>query len=296
MPGFEHDVILVGNASHQQTARQLGLANVQRVSAPYHRAVLALPALWRAVRRVGPSAVIHTWSPGATLAARLVCRRRITLNEPAVWPSVDTELVDGSTRQTLRARWGVSELTPVVALLDARAPRSPAMWGALAVGLARECLLADTTEQAVPALVLHPRAEGLSKTLAMLRDVGWRGGVIQDATLDRPWALLPAADLALAHRYAGSGTAALWAVACGVPLIAERGGTVTDRFSEQGGARPVSPDSPREAGYQVLDLIRDAPARKTLAQRAHEIANQQFSVDATTESLHRAYALAYDPS
>ena len=289
---YEHVVMLIGTAAHERLAQHLGISHLYRIAAPFHRAVLALPTLRRQVKRMGRPGLVHAWSPGAAQAARVICRGLALANESAFAPSVDSDLIDGSVRRTLRERWGVGEQTPIVALLDAQGNRSPAMWGAVGVGLARECLAQEVVEDTLPTLLLHPNAPGLSKTLAMIREVGWRGGLIQEAGLTEPWRVLPAADVALVHRSADGGCAALWAAACGVPVIAERGGSVTDMLGERGGALLVEPDTPREAGDHMLRLIREPAAGQALAELAHRIVDEHYTLEATAASLRRVYESA----
>lgn len=270
-------VLLAAGPELVETAQALGLTDVQRVRVPRHRPMLGLPALHRAIKQVGPVDIIHTWSADARRAVGLIRRGHPARHGRGPTPWVDDALIDGSQRQGLRERWGVGPQACVVAVVSGSADRTPAMAAALGVGMARECLIDEARSTPSLRLLLHPASAGLSKTLALLRDVGWSDALIQDAVADRPWACGPAIDAAVLLGDAGAGDWPLWAAACGVPIIAERGGAVAEALAADGGALLVDPGLPRQVAANLLELQRDPQRVAALCDAARRVADERFS-------------------
>ena len=72
--GADHEVLLAGGQQLAKWAREAGLKDPPRLTAPYGRAVLALPALAGRLRGRSFDAV-HCWSVGAAVAARFLLPR-----------------------------------------------------------------------------------------------------------------------------------------------------------------------------------------------------------------------------
>jgi len=288
----DHHALLIGRQQTLDAARALGLSGAQRVRAPRHRPLLALPALHAAIKKRGEPDVIHTWTPDADRAARLIRRATPRVHGACGTPWVDEQHVDGSRRQSLRERWGVSPETWVVAVTAQRVDQTPAMDAALGVGMARECLEDDEPGRPPrPRLLLHPAAAGLPKMMAVTREMGWSDAVIQDASVGRPWRCFPAVDavVALGGGGGGGGAAALWAAACEAPIITQRGGAVGDGLIAAGGALPVDPGLPLQVAAQLLKLFREPPARVALVRAARAAVDARFTRDEAARSLAACY-------
>ncbi len=288
-PQYQHRVLLFGPPWMQQLAAEVGLAaGVTRCDVPFHQPLFGLRLLRRQRNHATRPDLIHAWSSRAARLARVALRTtplvQLTLPGPGLTPSVDPDRVDGSTRQALRSRWGLGERARLIALLSDGSGKASVMAGALAVGLARECL----RDQHELVLGIHPRVRGLSLVFDMMSQVNWRGGLIQDAVFARPWHALPACDLALATNTQLT-TEPLWAAAAHVPIIAERGAAVTDLLAERGGAVSVAPNTAREAGYQLVELIREPRKGAALTHAAAAALEATFTREATAASLAAHY-------
>jgi len=295
-PEFDHRALLLGPAWMDTLLGEVGLApHAVRRQVPFNHAALGYRAARAIAREWREPDLVHAWSAGAARLARWAFRgtpvHDASQTRQPITPSVDADLVVGSTRQPLRRRWGVGETVKLVAMLSDGSGDAAVMAGALAVGLARECLEPQRRDGLDVTLLVHPRARGLSLVLDMMGQLGWRGGLVQDAALARPWHTLPACDAALMLGPA-LGTEPLWAAAAHVPIIAERGGAVTDRLAKRGGAVRVEPNTPRQAGYQLVELIRNPRRVHELTAAAADALEETFNADATAASLRARYAAA----
>jgi len=295
-PDFDHRALLLGPAWMDPVADETGLAPCAvRRQVPFNRAALGYRAARAVARDWREPDLVHAWTRGAARLARWAFRgasiEDASTPDDPLTPSVEADLVVGSTRHPLRKRWGVGDGVKLVALLSDGSGDAAVMAGALAVGLARECLEPQRSGGLDVALLVHPRARGLSLVLDMMGQLGWRGGLVQDAALARPWHTLPACDAALMLGPALR-TEPLWAAAAHVPIIAERGGAVTDRLAQSGGAVLVNPNTPRQAGYQIVELIRHPTRVHKLTSAAADALSQTFTADATAASLRARYTAA----
>lgn len=281
-PAWDHRLLMFGPRWMADVAEDLGLTGrAVRAAVPFHRSLLGWRALRALIRSWRRPDLVHAWSPGAHRLARAALRGVPAVDRP--WAdrhlplSVDRERVVGSTRRALRTRWGLADDVRLVALLPGGTGRAPAMDAAVAVGLARECLYAREPPDARVALLIHPATRGLPQVLDMMQQARWHDGLIQDARLAKPWHALPAADAALALGDATRGPEPLWAAAAGVPVIAEAGGRVTDAMQRRGAAVCFEPGLPRQAGFEIVALIRDPGRTASVNAAAARMLDDRFS-------------------
>jgi hypothetical protein len=113
-PECEHVVVMLGSRADAGATRQLGLRASQVVPLPLGAPALAGRALRRTLRELGDPPRIQPWSDRALRACHAA--RLATAAMPIdLWPSAAGVL--GPARDELRARLGLAEDMPTIALL-----------------------------------------------------------------------------------------------------------------------------------------------------------------------------------
>ncbi|MEM1109480.1 MAG: hypothetical protein AAGH99_12410 [Planctomycetota bacterium] len=114
-------------------------------------------------------------------------------------------------RASLRARWGVDDDTPVIALLSD--PPAAASTAQIMITLNLITMSADRPLK----LLVHPEQTGRERTQTLLDRYGESERFIQDAGLSTPWSVLRGCDAAVTTDHPAP-LAVRYALAAGVPV------------------------------------------------------------------------------
>jgi glycosyltransferase involved in cell wall biosynthesis len=121
--------------------------------------------------------------------------------------------------------------------------------------------------------------------------------LIVDEIAGQPWRIAPALDAALLlettirARPAASALPALWALATGAPIIAERIDGLRDLLEHDATAALFETGDVNAGAEQVCRLVDDRALSKRLAENGRQLAVDDFSIEAYRERLRHAYEL-----
>jgi glycosyltransferase involved in cell wall biosynthesis len=127
---------------------------------------------------------------------------------------------------------------------------------------------------------LQERAE----RLGIARHVVWRGHVEDIASVYREVGML-----VIPSRSEGLPTAALEAMAAGVPVVATAVGGLLELIVPGNTGLLVPPENPTALAAAIGRLLDDPASRHRLAKAARDDARRRFSVSARVAQLHRLY-------
>ncbi len=208
-------------------------------------------------------------------------------------PPIDRGMIAFEDRALLRQRWDADETTFVVGLLGEPMSEADAWQAANAAG--RAALTGKNVR-----LVLHhdtARRRGLAQWLAPL---GLAGALIVDDDVALPWQIAPGLDAALwlrcDNRQEGAVGAApsmlplLWAMAAGVPVIAERGDATAAVLGDDRGWL-VPRESVNGAAAVILDLYDDPRERARRCAIASAWVAERFASARFVDRLRSAYGI-----
>ncbi len=202
-------------------------------------------------------------------------------------PGIDRSRVDLSTRSALRAQWGAaSDHNKVMALLGDPIESSDALAAGMAVIMADD---SRATAGQRLRLLVHPDQANRLRLQTMVRRLGQRQRVIQDAGLARPWSVLPGCDLALALGLQGGGLSLLWAMSAGVPIVGEATYAVSEIVEDHHSALLAQPDCPKHVAWRITQLLGDAPLAWRLKDTAGHEAYSFFSCQRYRQALGEVY-------
>ena len=192
----------------------------------------------------------------------------------------------------LRGRWGVDETTFVVGLLGA--PASCVDVQAAVMAAVRVAF----TGRSVKLLAHH--GAGLRRQAAnWAQRVGLGDLLLVDDDLAQPWTVAPGLDAALiVGRRPGSAPLrnsacgllpGLWAMAAGVPVIADTAQPIAEVLEDERNGLVVDRGDVNAIARSILQLHDDAALSQRLSQAAHQLVNDRFDAEPFAKSLDDIY-------
>jgi len=204
-------------------------------------------------------------------------------------PAVDPASIAIQQRRLLRDSWGVDETTFVVAHLGEPGPTTDGEHALLAV--ARAAMTGKDFR-----IVIQHRAAAPSKHVMLLR-AGLAQQIVVDERVCEPWRVVAGLDAACtlhrAPRRDDTGSPELpgpllWAMAAGVPVIAEQ--RYADEWLVEGSTGLVTEtgNSNRTAA-RLLDLFDDAACARRVGAAGKVLVTQRFGPDAFAGRIAAAW-------
>jgi hypothetical protein len=220
-----------------------------------------------------------------------------------VEPGVDVSLLREDrqpSRLALRQRWDVDDETLLVGLIS-----QPISWGD-ARAAASIVTLPVTANRNVKLLV-HPNATRLQAAYEWARPLELDRCLIQDPDLAEPWRVLAGIDVALwlgnerteydsgaAQSWSGRHPLPglqpiLWALAAGLPVIAERCAAVSELIRDGENGILIEPGDVPAGAKNMTALHDDANVRRSLGQAAQRIVAAQFTIARAAQRVGQVY-------
>ncbi len=239
----------------------------------------------RAVVRSGtPSWTVLTIS--ATLRHGLACRGIDIGRLHVLRPGIDLGRVDRAQRQTLRAGWDVDDDTTVLALIADPPAAGDALQAAMVASLTDFARSDRTTRIQV---LVHPRAHLRRRAVLHMRAVEHDRRIICDPRLAAPWEVLPGCDAVLATGDGAGGPGLLWAMAAGVPIVADASSVVGELLEDRHSALLAPPGDAKRLAHRLLQLLEDDQLAWKLSDTARHEAFSLFSRQHYCQSLQTVY-------
>ncbi len=230
-------------------------------------------------------------------------------------PAVDRNVIAFSDRLRLRARWGAHEKTFVVGLLG-----EPARWVDARAAVNAVSRIALGTKEVT--VVLHPDSDGRSIAQQWLASLDMPDRLVVDEKIAEPWRIVPGLDAALFMNTAmnalppafhsrgrkppglfrallspSAGPSrlpnilpVLWAMAAGVPVIAELCEALHDIIDDGRTGLLFEPGDPNGAAQRILQLRDDTLAREAISTAAAARIDRSYNPDLFAARLGAAYA------
>lgn len=247
-----------------------------------------------------------------------VARTMLSVVPPAVNPqdleaSANQSNADSSSpaalpRGLLRRRWGVSEQTFVVAALS-----EPMRWADARCNLNAAAMVCYTGRDL--RIVIHPRAEGRLRVMRWISRIGLADMVILDDDAAEPWRIVNGLEAGLlmggpAHvgDQADIGSPSslcwrggrlvrpmpgvmplLWAMAAGLPVVAEAGDAVRGIVHDGVTGLLVSQADIAAAAERLVELVDDRDLCRRLGTAARQTVNASFHVRDYGARLEHVY-------
>jgi len=261
----------------QRAARILTLT--QRVDAGVARRLRALAC--------GPIAPMTVLTLNATARHALILRGLDARRVHVLRPAVDMARIDRAGRATLRERWEVDDDVTVMALLA-----DPVAVGdaCLAVMVASMADFAENVAKTRIRVLLHPATHGRRRAVRWMHEVGHGRRVICDAAVAAPWRVLPGCDVALSSGVGVGGLGLLWAMAAGVPIIAEASDAVGEILEDRHSALLAPPGDPKRLAHRLGRLLSDATLAWKLRDTSRHEAYSLFGRQHYCQCLGTVYA------
>ncbi len=214
----------------------------------------------------------------------------VTLQLPGA--GVDGERLAPEDRAMLRSRWGADETTFVVGLLGEPARCIDVQAAVMAA------VRVTYTGRSVKLLAHH--AAGLRRQAAnWAHRVGLGDLLVVDDDLAQPWTVAPGLDAALiVGRRPGSAPLrhsscgllpGLWAMAAGVPVIADTAQPIAEVLGNERSGLLVDHGDVNAIARSILQLHDDAALSKRLSQAAKQLVNDRFDAETFAKSLDDIY-------
>ncbi len=226
-------------------------------------------------------------------------------------PAVNPERIPFDQRDDIRRELGVDDDTLLVGLLA-----EPSDWadGRQAAAAVTPAIAAKRRVK----LLMHPRTTRHVEAKRWVQTAGWAESLILDRRTTEPWRLVPALDAALLiggemNAVDMSGAASpfslllgggsrlrpmpgvmplLWAMAAGVPVIAEASDAVKDIVIDGRTGLLVPPRDAAAATDRIIRLHDDRTIGGRLGAAAKQVVNDDFHVAAYCVRLKTAYERA----
>lgn len=207
-------------------------------------------------------------------------------------PGVDRVRLALEDRALLRSRWGADETTFVVGLVGEPAHCVDVQAAVMAA------VRVTFTGRSIKLLTHH--AAGLRRQAAnWVQRVGLGDLLLVDDDLAQPWTVAPGLDAALIVGRRPS-TAPLrnsscgllpgvWAMAAGVPVIADRAQPIAEVLEDECSGLLVDHGDVNAIARSILQLHDDAALSKRLSQAAMQLVNDLFDADTFAKSLDDVY-------
>lgn len=214
-------------------------------------------------------------------------------------PGVNPAWVDDDRRDALRASWGVVDASTRVVLLMGDPPnRAEATEAGLCVGLAHE------TGRDIRLLV-SPQARGTDRATRMAHEIDRAERIIVDDIADTPWVALAGCDAAMildggfaARRGVGASHLAgttggtlsvLWAMAAGVPLIAEDTDRMRAFIDPQLSGCLTAPGSAKAVARQLCQWHDHPESARAWGDAARQMVLQRYASAPWVDSVLTMY-------
>lgn len=288
--GVEVDVI------HAWTPRASTLARLASPDVP-HLTTLHVGPLdgfgtryWRRLlaRREAPAL-------GATRAIVSDCRRAGLQHSivSLVPPAVNAAAADLQARDVVRHRWkdsfGTNSSAFVVGLLA-----EPISWSdvrAAATSVARVLLSGRDVK-----LVAHAKAMRRIEAERFLNRLGLPELLLIDDAAAEPWQIVGGLDAMLwmgprRNRPSPSALPLLWAMAAGVPVIAECTDDARQFIDDGVNGYLIDPHDVNAASRQILRLFDDRELGRNLGEAGRAAVNELYGIDAYAMRIQHAYEL-----
>jgi glycosyltransferase involved in cell wall biosynthesis len=192
-------------------------------------------------------------------------------------PGVDREAIGLEQRALLRERWGADATTLVVGLLG----EPPAgLDGTLAMNALGRVALSGKDVR----LVLHHEATAPDDLRRWLRRLGLGAFVVVDDAVAEPWRIVAGLDVALVAtrtrgRAAGlSVTPVLWAMAAGVPVVAESTRAISSIIDDGASGLLYEPGDVNGAAERLLHVYDRAREAARIGDTARAAVDQRFDI------------------
>lgn len=229
--------------------------------------------------------------------------------EDVVWnvqPGVDMSLLSPPrtpAREALRKQWGVSDDCLLVGLIS-----QPIAWGN-ARAAASIVTLPVTANRDVKLLV-HPDAERLQAAHEWARPLGFEDCLVQESDLEEPWRVMAGLDVALwlgndrtrfeampidkprlkfGEQPLPGVLPILWAMAAGLPVIAERCAATEALIRDGETGMLIEPRDVPEGARHAIELIDHSERRRSLGKAAQREIESHFTIAHAATRLNDAY-------
>lgn len=300
-----HDVLLIGGRRDAITAAECGLhvlGTICPLGTNRGRTIAARTSLarWLQAARFSGAlpTLIHSWTSTTGALAALAAPklpRVVTMHSMAI----DPRSPHLTPRVRVRERWfreyGLALDQFVLGMLSEPPERFDARQ-AMHVG-ARTGLSSRRV-----SMVMSGRTFGRTEQQRCLAQLGLDHSIIQDELMLRPWEVAAGLDAALvlaplpemwssphASRLSMSALPALWAIAAGVPVIAESHAPLHGLIRHEHTGLLVPPGDMNQACDRLLRLYDDRHFAGRMAEAARSEAAQRFSMDLFCSRLNDAY-------
>jgi hypothetical protein len=204
-------------------------------------------------------------------------------------PGLDVARLSGVDRPAIRHAWQIdSQTTTVVALLSDQPDSADTMAATMAAAMVAASL--DSSQSL--RLLIHPHQRYGLCARRLVVGMGLPDLLIQEARLIRPWSVLPACDAALVLHPGASGLSGAWAMAAGVPTIADRSVMPLGWATHEQSALLVDRAGQAELAYMLQRLLREPRLGVELARSAREAVRRRLPIDRYRSALAEAYHAA----
>lgn len=247
--------------------------------------------------------------PGEILAASNTVARALKTHGVAekrlhvLRPGVHIGLIDHAARAEIRERWDVAPDTRVVALIGEPAHLCDAWRASWVLSM----LLAGGEDA---ALVVSPRSRRATAAWERLAELGMPQRLLLDGAAEEPWRVLSACDAVLffgddrrddvpdqtpiwrrprASRPMPGMLPVLWAMAAGVPIVAEASYAVSEVLEHQHSAHLVKPGDTWGAARALHQIFSDPQSTWRLRDTARSESFSFFSRLRFCDQVRKVY-------
>ncbi len=263
---------------------------------------LALPQIPRLLTlTASPGAATRRWlrvltsgDPTVILTTSATIRRDLLgagVHEGSVHvlrPAIDMARFEAAARPGLRRRWKAEDpRVRVIALLGDPPQRCDAWPAMMAMGLCAEALASREGSAPLPRLLLHPSARHRRAVQDAMTHLGQGQRIIVDEAVERPWEVLPGCDAAVL--LPPHGLSMLYAMAAGVPLLAEATYATSEVLEDRHSALLCKPDQPRAMAHRLTQLLSDTQLAWKVRDAARTEAYSFFSRQRYRRDLRGVY-------
>ncbi|MHC4420685.1 MAG: glycosyltransferase [Planctomycetota bacterium] len=203
-------------------------------------------------------------------------------------PGVDRGAIDPQQRVLLRERWGADETTFVAGLVG-----EPPAWadGRLALNALGRVALSGRDVK----LVLHHEATAPDDLRRWLSRLGLSDIVVMDDAVVEPWRIVAGLDAALvangirARAAAPSVTPVLWAMAAGLPVVAEATASIRGLINDGASGLLFAPSDTHGAAAHLLWAHDHSREAARIGDAAQATVERRFGVGGFAARLDAVY-------
>jgi glycosyltransferase involved in cell wall biosynthesis len=205
---------------------------------------------------------------------------------------VDRQRIASEDRAMLRGRWGADETTFVVGLVGEPQPRVDVQTAVMAA------VRVIHTGRAVK-LIVHPGAGLRLHATRWVDQLGIGDLLVVEDEMAQPWTVAPGFDAALVVARSSGATpirrsscsllAPLWAMAAGLPIIADSKQTVADLLEDERSGLLVQRGDVNGIARGMLRLHDDASLARRLGDAGREFVTTRFDPETFAKSLDDIY-------